>query len=83
MGGYVSTDGSSWALTDWQTISGLPSQVYMGLAVTSHDTHGTPSVAEFDQVNIGPINPADCISVNSKPPADALMANLFIKKGTR
>ena len=62
IGGYTSPDGVSWTLVGWQVIGGLASQVYVGLAVTSHDPQGRICAAGFDQVNIGLVNPTEILN---------------------
>jgi regulation of enolase protein 1 (concanavalin A-like superfamily) len=47
---YVSSDGSSWKLVGSETIS-MASTVYVGLAVTSHDTSRT-ALATFANVTV-------------------------------
>ena len=48
--GYTSADGNSWSTTGSYTIA-MASQVYVGLAVTSHQD-GTLSTVVFDSVTI-------------------------------
>jgi hypothetical protein len=50
--GHVSTDGTNWNYA-WATALVLPSQLDVGLAVTSHH-YGYISTAEFDNLVIGP-----------------------------
>lgn len=52
VGGYSSTDGTNWTLVGWKTFYGLSPQVYVGMAVTSHDPQGSPATAVFDQVSL-------------------------------
>ena len=52
IGGYRSPDGINWTMEDWQTISNLASQVYVGLAVTGGNSKGEMIAATFDQVNM-------------------------------
>jgi len=61
LGGYISTDGITWTLFDWEAISGLKPQVFVGLAVSSHGTSGF-STANFDQVNVGAANPLETMN---------------------
>lgn len=49
--GFASPDGVTWTLMSTITLSGLPSQVSVGLAVTSSDTFNT-ATATFDNVQI-------------------------------
>jgi YVTN family beta-propeller protein len=59
--GFASADGVSWSLISTVTLTGLPAQVSVGLAVTSSDTLN-PATATFDNVQItgaqGPVAPA-------------------------
>jgi hypothetical protein len=57
IGGYASADGTNWSLVDWQTISNLSEQVYIGLAVSAGSARGT-AAALFDEVDIGPADPS-------------------------
>ncbi|WP_216855311.1 Ig-like domain-containing protein [Paenibacillus alba] len=61
---YDSSDGTNWTLIKKEAMS-LPDTVYFGLAVTSHNT-GRLAAAEFDQVSIGEVPPAE--STNSPFP---------------
>ena len=61
LGGYISTDGITWTLFDWEAISSLKPQVFVGLAVSSHGTSGF-STANFDQVNVGAANPLETMN---------------------
>jgi hypothetical protein len=62
IGGYSSPDGVNWILVGWQTISGLAAQVYVGLAVTSHDEQGSFCTASFDQVSVSPTDPSEVLN---------------------
>jgi YVTN family beta-propeller protein len=59
--GFASADGVAWTLISTVTLSGLPAQVSVGLAVTSSDTFNT-AIADFDNVQVigtqGPVAPA-------------------------
>ena len=48
MSAYYSTDGSNWTFVDTETVQ-MPSTIYVGLAVTSHDSSVT-STAGFSNV---------------------------------
>jgi hypothetical protein len=61
VGGYTSPDGVSWTLVDWQTFSGLAPQVYVGLAVASHNRNFLAS-AGFDQVSLSQVNPSEVLN---------------------
>ena len=60
LGGYSSADGINWTLSGWETINGLPLQVYVGLAVANCQT-GTSCVAWFDQVSVGATDPSKAV----------------------
>lgn len=49
--GYLSTDGLNWTLRSSVTLTGLPTTVYIGLAVTSHKD-GTLATGVFDNVSL-------------------------------
>ncbi|HUR60381.1 MAG TPA: fibronectin type III domain-containing protein, partial [Opitutaceae bacterium] len=49
--GFESTDGVAWQQIGTVTMSGLPSTLLAGLAVTSHET-GVPRTATFDNVQV-------------------------------
>lgn len=49
--GYASSNGSTWTAVSSVTLTGLPTQVLIGLAATSSDTSVT-TTAEFDSVQI-------------------------------
>ena len=53
--GHVSTNGTSWNFA-WATALVLPSQLEVGLAVTSHH-YGYISTAQFDNLAIGAATP--------------------------
>jgi len=63
VGGYSSQDGANWTLTGWEVFRGLAPAVYVGMAVTSHNTEGSPSTAVFDQMSVGPADPSEVINV--------------------
>ena len=50
--GYYSLDGTNWTLTTQQTVA-MASSIYVGLAVTSHDTTQM-NESVFDQVTVDP-----------------------------
>jgi hypothetical protein len=50
--GYHSSDGTTWTRVASETIA-MPSTVYVGLAVTSHDNTAL-ATATFDNVEVGP-----------------------------
>jgi hypothetical protein len=54
LGGYSSPDGTNWTLVGSETIGGLASQVFVGMAVASHDPQGSLCTASFDHVSVGP-----------------------------
>ena len=60
LGGYSSPDGVNWTLCGWETLGGLPTQVYVGLAVANGQT-GTFCTAQFDQVSVGAADPSEVI----------------------
>ncbi|MCW0218139.1 MAG: Ig-like domain-containing protein [Prosthecobacter sp.] len=49
--GYASANGTAWTQISSQTLTGLPSQLYIGLAATSGQTD-VSGTATFDQVQI-------------------------------
>lgn len=49
--GYLSPDGLTWTLRSSVTLTGLPTTVYIGLAVTSHND-GTLATGVFDNVSL-------------------------------
>ncbi|MBN8281007.1 MAG: VCBS repeat-containing protein, partial [Gammaproteobacteria bacterium] len=49
--GYLSADGLNWTLRSSVTLTGLPTSVYIGLAVTSHND-GTLATGVFDNVSL-------------------------------
>lgn len=51
LSGYLSTDGLNWTLRNTATLTGLPTNVYIGLAVTSHND-GTLATGVFDNVSL-------------------------------
>jgi Bacterial Ig domain len=53
---YQSTDGSTWTLVGADTLSYLPSMMYVGLAVTSSSNSAT-ATATFTNVVVRPYNP--------------------------
>jgi PA14 domain/Bacterial TSP3 repeat len=57
VGGYESEDGTNWSLVDWQVISNLADQVYVGMAVCSGGTQAAAASALFDQVNVSLADP--------------------------
>lgn len=65
--GYYSSDGSSWLLLGSETIA-MPTTVYVGLAVTSHNT-GSAATATYSNVTIrqpsGGGNQAPTVSISS------------------
>lgn len=60
IGGYSSVDGSQWTLVSWVALERLPEQVYIGLAVASHQS-GVACTAGFDRVMVGGVNPAEVL----------------------
>ncbi|HEX3626884.1 MAG TPA: PA14 domain-containing protein [Verrucomicrobiae bacterium] len=62
IGGYASADGTNWSLMNWQTISNLADQVYVGMAVSAGNTQGIAAAAHFEQVNTGPADPSQVLS---------------------
>lgn len=62
IGGYTSTDGADWTLAGWQVLKDLSQQVYVGLAMTSHDANGTSSMVGFDQVSVEAVKFADVLN---------------------
>lgn len=61
IGGYASADGAHWSLAGWEVLHGLPQQVSVGLAVTSHNRDGTLSTAWFDSFSLGQVNPDEVL----------------------
>ena len=61
VGGYRSPDGSNWELVQWENLQGLPTQVYVGLAVASGSKQGVPTMASFDQVSFSQLNPSELL----------------------
>jgi fibronectin type 3 domain-containing protein/glucose/arabinose dehydrogenase len=51
LSGYLSTDGLNWTLRDSVTLTNLPTTVYIGLAVTSHND-GSLATGVFDNVSL-------------------------------
>lgn len=49
--GYASANGSAWTLVSSFTLSGLPSQVQVGIVATASDA-GVTTTAEFDNVQV-------------------------------
>ncbi|MEZ5566622.1 MAG: FG-GAP-like repeat-containing protein [Gammaproteobacteria bacterium] len=49
--GYLSADGTTWTLRNSVTLTNLPANVYIGLAVTSH-SDGNLATAVFDNVSL-------------------------------
>ncbi|MEQ1802501.1 MAG: FG-GAP-like repeat-containing protein [Gammaproteobacteria bacterium] len=49
--GYLSADGLNWTLRSSATLTGLPTTVYIGLAVTSH-SDGALATGVFDNVSL-------------------------------
>ncbi len=49
--GYASTDGNAWTLVNSATIAGLPSTVFVGLTVCSHNTSAL-NTSTFDNVSV-------------------------------
>ena len=62
IGGYRSPDGLNWTMVDWETISNLAPQIYVGLALTGGNQQGLPATAEFNQVTIGSANPSEVLN---------------------
>ncbi len=63
VGAYVSADGTNWTLFDWEGISRLAGQVFVGVAVSSHaPTTTDTNVAAFDQVSVGPADPSEVMN---------------------
>jgi hypothetical protein len=54
--GYVSTDGVAWTQSGTITLSGMPSSIYVGLAVTSHND-GVLCTAQFDNLAVSGSTP--------------------------
>jgi len=73
VGGYSSADGTNWTLASWTLLKGLAPQVYVGMAVSSHDLQQVCASAEFDQVSIGPADPTQVMNV-SEGDGDGLLA---------
>jgi hypothetical protein len=65
VGSYASTNGTNWTLVDWQTLSRLSAQVFVGLAVTARDplTNRPPCVVRFDQASVGPAPESDIMNM--------------------
>lgn len=65
VGSYASADGTNWTLTDWQTLSKLSSQVFVGMAVTTRNpsTNRPPCTAQFDNVSVGPAPASDIMNM--------------------
>jgi regulation of enolase protein 1 (concanavalin A-like superfamily) len=62
--GYVSSNGTTWTLVGTQTIT-LPTSIYVGLAVTSHNPSAA-STATFTNVSVtGGTNQAPAASITS------------------
>jgi hypothetical protein len=78
--GYMSPDGTNWTLLDWEFLSGLRPQVFIGLAALCQNTNLPPAApaastsVQFDHVYLGPVNPADVLSP-VEGNGDGLMAN--------
>lgn len=53
---FHSADGTAWKLIGSTTLSGLPAELYFGLAVTSSDSSRT-ATSVFDQVTIRALTP--------------------------
>lgn len=49
--GYVSANGTAWTVVETFTLTGLPSQVFVGLAASAADTNVATTV-EFDNVQV-------------------------------
>jgi hypothetical protein len=54
VGGFVSTNGVDWQLADWERVN-MGQQVYVGLAVSSHDQRQL-CTAWFDQVKVSSVD---------------------------
>jgi len=67
---YYSDDGTNWSLVASDTIA-LPSAVYVGLAVTSHNAAAT-TTATFDNVTVQAPAPGDPPPPGNKPPTVTL-----------
>lgn len=65
VGAYASSDGTNWNLIDWETISKLAPQIFVGLAVTARDpfTNHPPCVAKFDNVSVGAAPASDIMNM--------------------
>ena len=61
VGAFTSSDGTNWTLFDWETVNGLAPRVYAGLAVSSF-SESESNTAWFDQVSVGPANPAEVLN---------------------
>jgi len=73
--GYISPDGAQWTELGRVTLTGLPSTVYVGLPVTSHN-NTTISTAQFDNVSVVPDSPAN------SPPSVTSPGNQTTTAGT-
>ena len=77
VGGYESADGTNWVLVNWQTLSNLAEEVYVGLAVSSGRAKGLQAAALFDQVNVGPADLSDTIDSGNRILEMAVVGNYY------
>ena len=64
LSGYYSTDGSTWTLVSTRAVT-LPSQIYVGLAVTSHNPSATAQ-GVFTDVAVIPVATASQTSASAQ-----------------
>ena len=65
VGSYTSADGTNWTLIDWQTLSKLSGQVFVGMAVTTRNPSANrpPCTAQFDNVSVGSAPASDIMNM--------------------
>ena len=61
LGGFISTNGVDWQLADWERVT-MGQNVYVGLAVSSHDDQGL-CTAWFDQVSVSSVDAPNPLAV--------------------
>jgi regulation of enolase protein 1 (concanavalin A-like superfamily) len=67
--GYYSANGTAWTLLRTTAVS-MPSQVYIGLAVTSHNPSATATAAFSNVIVTGPFTTQSQISTTTTPAND-------------
>lgn len=66
-GAFASLDGANWMQMGAVTITGMPVTAYLGLAVSSHQTNGAMTTAQFAEIGEATAEPLGLFTLRSEP----------------